>query len=214
VSESGKRPYVSPLRQNHAQATRRTVIEAAARLFAERGYSTTSIDDIAAAAGVSRATVFTSVGGKPVLLKAAYDVAVVGDNEPLRLWERKMARSIRAEPDAHRRLARYAELVTAVQGRVAPISEAFRGAAAADLEVRPLWKEELAQRAHDAAMVVDDVLATGPLRDGLDAAAATDLVWLLNDPGIYFSLVHGRGWAPARYQTWLADTLQRQLLAD
>lgn len=44
-------------------------------------------DDIAAAAAVSRATVFSAVGGKPLLLKLAYDVAVVGDDAAVgELW--------------------------------------------------------------------------------------------------------------------------------
>src|SRR5450759_4267598 len=75
-----KRPYRSPLRAANAQSTRLSVIQAAARLFAERGYVTTSLEDVAAEAGVSRATIFTSVGGKADLLKAAYDVAIVGDD--------------------------------------------------------------------------------------------------------------------------------------
>src|SRR5690349_11330069 len=76
-----KRPYQSILRGAQAQSTREAVIAAAARLFAEDGYAATSIDAIAAAAGVSRATVFASVGGKAKLLKTALDVAIVGDEQ-------------------------------------------------------------------------------------------------------------------------------------
>jgi len=83
-----KRTYQSTLRGAQAQSTREAVIAAAGRLFSEQGYAATSIDDIAAAAGVSRATVFTSVGGKPKLLKTALDVAIVGDDEPVPLPER------------------------------------------------------------------------------------------------------------------------------
>jgi AcrR family transcriptional regulator len=54
-----KRQYQSPLREGHATTTRTTVIDAAGQLFAERGYAATSIEEIARAAGVSRATVFT-----------------------------------------------------------------------------------------------------------------------------------------------------------
>jgi len=91
-----KRQYRSELRQAQAATTRRTVIEAAGRLFAERGYVATTIEDIAALAGVSRATVFTAVGGKPLLLKTAYDVAIVGDDEPVALVERPRSQMIRA----------------------------------------------------------------------------------------------------------------------
>src|SRR5258707_5333330 len=76
--ERVKRPYDSRLRRERAEATRLAIAAAAGRLFAERGYAATSIEEIAAAAGVGRATVFNSVGGKPELLKKAYPFAVRG----------------------------------------------------------------------------------------------------------------------------------------
>jgi AcrR family transcriptional regulator len=210
-----KRPYESPLRQGQARTTRTAIIEAAWRLFAEHGYVATSIEDIAAAAGVSRATVFTAVGGKPVLLKAAFDVAIVGDDEKVSLPDRASSRAIRAEPDPRRYLARYAKLAAEISSRVAPIAEAVRGAAGADLDARRLWETHLTQRRQGGAHVVADLLAKGGrLRPGLDAAAAADVVWVLNDPGLYHHLVLQRAWTPRRFQRWLADVLQRELLAD
>ena len=108
---SVKRVYQSSLRQRQARSTRRAIIDAASRLFAEHGYGATSVDQIAQAADVSRATVFASLGGKPALLKAAYDVAIVGDDEPVPLPARPRSRLIQAEPDVHRFLVLYAGLV-------------------------------------------------------------------------------------------------------
>ncbi len=208
-----KTGYRSPLREAQAQATRAAVIEAAGRLFAERGYVATSIDDIAAAAGVSRATVFNSVGGKPVLLKTAFDVAIVGDDLPVALPDRPRSRAIRAEPDPRRYLGLYAGLVTEMGARLAAVSEAVRGAAGADPDARRLWVEHETQRRQAAANVVGDVLRKGGrLRKGLGGEEAADIVWVLNDPGLYHHLVLRRGWKPRRYQAWLAETLQRQLL--
>ena len=92
----------SPLRKAQAAATRRAIIDAAAASFIERGYVATSIETIAEAAGVSRATVFTSVGGKKELLKKAYDVALVGDDEPIPFPLRPASLAVRAEPDPRR----------------------------------------------------------------------------------------------------------------
>ena len=130
------------------------IIEAAGRLFVERGYVATSIDAVAEAAGVGRATVFTSVGGKAALLKAAYDVAVVGDDEPIPLPERPWARHVREGQTQGERIGRYAEMVTMIDGRYAPIYEAFRGAASADPEVRQLWLEIRAERRRGASNFV------------------------------------------------------------
>src|SRR3954451_14300142 len=79
MSESVKRRYSSPLRARQAEQTRRGIVAAAGPLFVEVGYGRTSVDAVAEAAGVSRKTVFSAVGGKVELLKLAIDWAVVGD---------------------------------------------------------------------------------------------------------------------------------------
>ena len=180
-----KRTYQSTLRGAQAQSTREAVIAAAGRLFSEQGYAATSIDDIAAAAGVSRATVFTSVGGKPKLLKTALDVAIVGDDEPVPLPERPRSKAIRAERDPRKYLALYAEMVTEMDGRMAGIHEALRGAAGVDPDARALWESHLAQHRQGAANVIADLMRKGRLKKGLEPAAAADIVWLLG-PGMYY----------------------------
>jgi AcrR family transcriptional regulator len=211
VSQEVKRSYQSALRGAQAQSTRAAVIAAAGRLFTEQGYASTSIDEIAAAAGVSRATVFTSVGGKATLLKTALDVAIVGDDEPVPLPERPRSKAIRAESDPRKYLALYAELVTEMDGRMAGIHEALRGAAGVDPEARSLWESQLAQHRQGAANAVADLMRKGELKAGLDPAAAADIVWLLG-PGTYNMLVHRRGWSPDRFQAWLTETYIAQLL--
>lgn len=188
------------------------MIDAATRLFGEQGYAATSIDQVAEAAGVSRATVFNAVGNKPVLLKTALDIAVVGDDDPVALPDRPRSRAIRAEPDPRKYLSLYAELLTDMAARLAPISEAARSAAGADPDARQLWQEHQAQRLIGAKHVVADLVRKGQLRNGLAKGDAADLVWVLNDPGLYHHLALLRGWTPARFSEWLAATLQEQLL--
>lgn len=205
-------PYRSPLREAQAKATRLAIIEAAGRLFVERGYAATSIDAVAEAAGVGRATVFASVGGKAALLKAAYDVAVVGDDEPIPLPDRPWAQHVREGETQGERTKRYAEMVTMIDGRYAPIYEAFRGAASADPDVRQLWQEIRAERRRGASNFVRLICDLGPLREGLEPDSAADIVWILNDPGLYHQLVLEQGWSPADFCTWLAETMHTQLL--
>jgi AcrR family transcriptional regulator len=205
--------YRSQLRVSQAKATRLRVIEAASRLFIEHGYGATSIDEIAEAAGVGRATVFTSVGGKALLLRIAYDVALVGDDEPIPLPQRPWAQPVRLATSQTERLDRYADVIALVGGRLAPIYEAFRGAASTDPEVRVQWNEILADRRVGAGNVVKMVREYGPLRKGLDDESAADIIWILNDPGLYHQLVLQRGWKPDRFRSWVAGTMRTQLLA-
>lgn len=209
---SVKREYRSPLRAAQAQATRRTILSAAARMFVGVGYGASSIESIAEEAGVSRATVFAIFGTKPALLKAVYDVALVGDDAPMALPERPDSKAIRAEPDPVRYLERYAGMVTDLSARVSAVYEAVRGAATADPEVRPVWEQILLERRIGAEHVVADTAAKGPLRARLDPVAAADVVWLLIDPGQFHLLVHRRRWTVEQFRDWLAEALRAALL--
>jgi AcrR family transcriptional regulator len=209
---SVKRTYRSPLRAAHAQTTRERVIDAAATLFIEVGYGATSIDAIAEAAGVGRATVFTAVGGKAALLKAAYDVAVVGDDEPVPLPQRPWAQHVLATKDPYERIARYGEMIADLGERVAPIYEAFRGAARADPEVRALWTEIRDERRGGASNFVRFISDVGALRADIDAVTAADVVWVLNDPALYYQLVIEQGWSRDKFAPWIGETMQFQLL--
>ena len=153
-----KRAYESPLRRSQAESTRMSAIRAATELFVDEGYGPVSIDAIAAAAGVSRATVFNAFGGKPSLLRAAYDVAIVGDDEPVPLPERPWAQPVRRARDAPTMLVRYAHMVTVIDGRVAGIYEVIRGAASAHAEVREHWDQIRRERRTGAANVVSMLL--------------------------------------------------------
>jgi AcrR family transcriptional regulator len=214
MDEPVKRRYESPRRAAQTRATRRQIVDAAAGLFAERGYVGTSFDAIAEAAGVSRATVFAHFPTKAGLLKTAYDVTLVGDDEPIPLPERPESLAVRAEPDPHRFLAGYAAIVTDVARRVSPIYEAIRGAAHADGEAASVWSQVGTERRIGGGNVVGGVAGRGALRPGLDQERAADLVYALVDPGLYHLLVRGRGWPHEVFTTWLAATLQRELLGD
>jgi AcrR family transcriptional regulator len=195
-----------------AQATRRAIVDAALARFVEHGYVAASVDAIAEAAGVSRATVFTTFGTKSALLKAAYDAAFGGGDERTPLIQRPEAQPVLAERDPDRYLAAYMGLITDLFARVAPIYEVVRAAAAADPEVMPIWEAVGRERLNGSRRIVGHLVERGGLRPGLDPTKTADAIWVLNDPGLYHLLVHERGWPPSRYRSWLTDLLRRELL--
>src|ERR1044071_9111035 len=85
---SASRRYSSQVRDEQARRPRHAVVTAARELFLAEGYAATTIDAIAEAAHVSRRTVFNSAGGKSVLLKLAFEWAIVGGDEPVALADR------------------------------------------------------------------------------------------------------------------------------
>ena len=97
VGSVKRRAYRSSIRRGDAPAL---VCEAAYRLFSTKGYLATSIEDIAAEAGVARPTVFTAVGPKPVILRTVVDQALAGDDAPVPIAERSWWREAIEEPDS------------------------------------------------------------------------------------------------------------------
>src|SRR5262245_18715087 len=60
-------------REEYAETTRRAAVDAARQLFREHGYFATTVNEIAAEARVSPATVYAVNGGKQGLLKSLID---------------------------------------------------------------------------------------------------------------------------------------------
>jgi len=208
-----KRSYNSAIRREKAEQTRLAIAAAAGRLFAANGYVGTSIDDIADAAGVGRATVFTSIGGKSEVLKAAYRLAVRGNTDATTpLGQQARSREIMAEADPRKLLNGYAGVMVGIGGRLAPLYEAVRAAAHADPEARELWNLLTEERRTGAGRVIAALEHRDALRPELDMPSATDILWVLTDPALYQLLVQRRRWTQRRFGSWLAKTMQHQLL--
>src|ERR1700691_4037994 len=61
-------------REEYAETTNRAIADAARKLFTERGYFATKVDDIAALARVAPATVYAVSAGKLGLLRTLMDI--------------------------------------------------------------------------------------------------------------------------------------------
>lgn len=211
-SESTRKPYHSRLRAEQAAATCQLVLDAATRLFVERGYAATSIDAIADAAGVGRSTVFAAAGGKPWLLKTAYDRAVVGDDEPVPLRERPQARRLFEMTDPARIVDEYVRILADGLQRVSAIYQVVASVAGCDPEVHQLWLTIGEERLVGAGQIAGLIAKRGGLRKGLSRSIARDIVWVYNDPGLHHTLVITRGWSHKRYRDWITDNLHHHLL--
>lgn len=208
-----KRPYTSTLRAAQAEATRRTVVDAAARLFIQDGYGATSVDAIAQAAGVSRKTVFTSVGGKLETLKLAIDWAITGDSDPIPVLERPHVQAALHDPDARHILRDFAASVVDVMRRTAALDRVLASAAGLDPDLRALSDELRDQRQIGMSFLAALLDTRQALRPDLTVSEAADVLWLFNDSSVYHRLVVEQSWTAERYASWLADSLIGLLIA-
>jgi AcrR family transcriptional regulator len=209
---SAARRYHSPLRQDAASRTRQAILDAARELFVARGYTATTVEQIAARAGVAKPTVFAAAGSKQAILKQLRDIALAGDDQPVPVAQRPWYRQALAEPDPRRALALYAHNAAAMHRRSADIHEVLRAAAASDDDLHDLWRASEQERRGGATIVVDTLLQKSALKSGLHRADAIDIVWILTATDIYTRLVRTRRWSHMKYANWIAATLCDQLL--
>jgi AcrR family transcriptional regulator len=205
------RQYRSALRTAQARETRRVIVSAASRLFIEDGFAATTIDAVADAAGVSRKTVFTAVGGKVDLLKLAIEWAVAGGADPVALADRPEIVGLLQQADAAVLLRGWARVLVQIDAKVAPLLRALEIAAEVDTTARSLYQQLQDQRLHDARTIVNRLVELGALSGELAPEEAADLAWLYGDPSLYDRLVRQRGWSIERFERWVARGLGHQL---
>lgn len=200
-------------RPTRARRTRRRIIDAAAALFVAEGYGATTLEQIAARAGVAVQTIYFHFGNKRTLLKEAVDVASVGDDEPVPLLERPWVQALRVEPDPHRVLEGWIAGSREISERVAGILGVVRDAAVVDPEMAEQWAVNEEQRATAFRVLVDLLAERDALRPGLDVDEATDIVFAVLSVDVYLLLTTRRGWSSQRWQRWTTETLRASLLA-
>jgi AcrR family transcriptional regulator len=207
-----KRVYDSSLRKQQASQTRMRILDAAQRLFAERGYAASTVEAIAAAAGVAVDTVYAAFGSKRGVLQALLNVRVGGDEAELDLLARAGPRAVQREPDQRAQLAAFAADVSAILERARPVDDIIRGAAAVDPEIASLRSGAQAYRYGNIRQLVSWLAEKGPLRDGLSLDDAAAIAWTMTSPEVHGLLRVARGWSAERYAAWSAQSLARILL--
>lgn len=209
----GRRGYNSERRQSQALQTRRTVLQAASRLFVEAGYGATTLQQVADEAGVSVQTLYATFGNKRRLLEEALDVAIAGDDAPVVVNERDWMHDVFNHPRAGKRLDAYAAAVRRIHAGAADMFAVIRAAADTDPELQTLAATADSRRRAGCRSVIAGLAQLGALRSDLPEAAAVDVLWALNGPEVFQLLVRRSGWSLEHYEAWLAETMRAQLLA-
>jgi AcrR family transcriptional regulator len=196
-------------RAARTRATRRRIVDAAADLFIEGGYGATTLEQIAARAGVAVQTVYFHFGNKRTVLKEAVDVAAVGDDEPVALLDRPWQDEVRAEPDPRRVVALWVANGRSIYERIGPIMAVVRDAAVTDPDMAAQWATNEAQRATAFRAFADLLDERGALNRPVDEAV--DVLCALVGPEVY-GVLTGRGWTPAQWERFVVESVTRALL--
>jgi len=189
-------------RQEQAEATRNRIADAARRLFAVNGYGSTSIEAIAAAAGVAVRTVYSAFGTKREIL------SLICERWLEQARARETAQQVLAEPDPLRRLRGAAAWLRNLYAAGFDVVLIFEAATDESPETRALLRSKLAGR----NQVMDAMIASleAYLQVPVDEAQA--VYRALAAPGVYRELVEESGWTPERFELWLSWALEQHLL--
>jgi TetR/AcrR family transcriptional regulator of autoinduction and epiphytic fitness len=207
-----KRKYDSSRRQVQAKETRRQIAEAARSLFSTRGYSGTTIDAIAQAAGVAPETVYAIFSNKRKILSHLMDISIGGDDQPIRLLDRPETQAVLHDRDQQHQLMLFSHGITEIMGRAAPLFEIMRSAAKTEPEIKDLLQHMLKERLENMSAFVRQIGANGSLREGLEVFTAAELVWTITSPEVFLLLTRDRNYSTEQYTNWLQSTLVRLLL--
>ncbi|MFI6182980.1 TetR/AcrR family transcriptional regulator [Nonomuraea sp. NPDC051191] len=192
--------------------TRARMLTAARELFAERGYTATSMQAIATQGGVAVQTLYFTFETKRAILKELLDVEVAGDDAPVATLDRPWVAEALAAPPPEL-LRRLAEATADIHARVAPLLEVVRSAAATDPEIAELWRTNITQRHTVLAVFTGALAAKNALRADLNALRAADTALAVLAPETYHLLTRYRGWSDPVWTDWAARTLIDTLLA-
>ncbi len=177
------------------------------------------MDMIAADADVTAKTVYHLFGSKAGVLKHVMDAAFVGDDEPIPLLERAGPQQVKAEPDQRRQIELTARGTAELLERIRHIDDVLTDAAAVDPDAAALRADiELRQRREAMRVLAGWLSETGPLRDGMTADRAADILWVLTSPEVHRLYRKDCGWTADEFADWLtaamldgiAGTLERE----
>jgi AcrR family transcriptional regulator len=206
MNEQSNRRYHSPRRAQQAEATRRTILRAARKLFGARSYQETTLQAIAQAAAVAVPTIYAVFGSKAAILSAL--VKSAGADEDIRA----LARAAVVEPDPHRQLRLAAQVIRAIHERDADIMDLLWQAGGGDPDLAAAWRQSHRQQLARQGEFMGALAQKGALKPELTRETATEIHWALSSPELYRLLVRERSWTPQRYEDWLAETTAMSLL--
>jgi len=199
--------YRSARRERQAQSTREDIVRAARRLFAERGYAGTSMNDLAAAAEVAVPTIYASVGSKRELLIALLDL--IDTEADVASLNAQMAKATTGAEV----VAATATLTRQINERCGDIIGALHAAASADPDVATALEDGLGRHRDGTMRAAKKLGKLGALRDGLTVKQAGAVVSVVTAHGAYAELTRYHGWSWDECERWMAQTLTELVLA-
>ena len=193
-------------RREKAQATRLRIVEAALAAFLDRGYSGTTMDAVAAQAGVAVQTVYFVFHTKSDLLQGVYEHVVLGPDKvpPHMSW---WWRAVEEEPEVVPAVRTLVKGSIDLLVRAAPLVWMVLG----DETAREGYEFNEGMRRDGYEVLVRNLTSKHPLRPEITPERARDVLLLLTGPQLYAQLARDLKWSREEIEEWTATSVLQQL---
>jgi AcrR family transcriptional regulator len=200
---STKRPS---RREVAAADTRREILSAARRLFAEHGFASTSVQQIAEQAGVAVQTIYSSVGSKSALLLALNDLI---DEEA---DVAGLTAELLQETGPPQLIAKGVHLTRQLNERCGDLIQVVLSAEPAEPEAAAALADGMRRHEHGAGQLAQRLAALGALRAGTTPERASAVFSMMTSPASWRQLTRRAGWTFDEAEAWLTPSLTQLLL--
>ena len=193
-------------RERQAQETQREILQAARRLFAEHGYTRTTVRHIAEAAGVSAQTVYDSIGSKQAVVARLNDL-IDEEADIARIVGERMSSG-----DPAVIVGTSARITRSILEHCGDIVHALVTGATSEPELAAALAEGHRRHLDGARRVVQALHDAGALDRGVDVAHAAETMAALADVQFCLLLRDTYGWSLDRIEAWVAETTKALVL--
>ena len=186
-------------RAEYAEATRRAILAAARELFVGRGYTATKVDEVAALARVSPATVYAVAGGKQGLLHTLVDDWTQAPEVD------EAYRAIEASATADGVLDIVASTCRRMRCDWGDVMKIVLATAPVDETAAATLRTATERYRAGTLLAARRLAELGALKPGLSIDDANDMLWFYFGYSGFFTLMDDSGWSADRSEEWLRE---------
>jgi AcrR family transcriptional regulator len=186
--------------------TRRAILRAAWRLLEQPGGHPLRLEDVAAAAGVTRQSVYDHFGSRTGLLVEMTRFV----NQETRLDE--LIQPVRRARSGEEQLSAFIELQAIHTPRIAAVARATDEARRHDHALAAAWNTPVSERRRICLGIVRRLRREGRLAAGWTPSEAAELLLVVTGIRAWEDLVRDGGWSPRQYVRNVERAARRALI--
>ena len=185
--------------------TRLAILVAARRLLEARGYFGVGLEDIAAAAGVSRQAIYLHFGSKANLLLELARQIDESQGLPALIGQ------FRSAPTSLEAMDRFIHVLATYGPKVLRIALVLDGARHSDKDALAAWRDRMMSRLGGMRWIIEWVARDGLLAPGWTVDDAAEWWWALSSPQVQELLTEVRSWSAEQYEVAMRRSVRAAL---